>query len=61
MASKIRTNFHATSEAMINKQINMELYASYVYMAMVSIFLIYVVFAVFKLWKIYVCNIHTVC
>ena len=35
MASKIRTNFHATSEAMINKQINMELHASYVYMSMV--------------------------
>ena len=37
--SKIRTNYHATSEALINKQINMELHASYVYMSMVSIFL----------------------
>ena len=36
MASRIRINFHSDSEAMINKQINMELYASYVYMAMVS-------------------------
>ena len=33
--SKIRTNFHPNSEAMINKQINMELHASYVYMSMV--------------------------
>ena len=37
MASRIRINFHSDSEAMINKQINMELYASYVYMAMVGI------------------------
>ena len=35
MASKIRQNFHTNSEAAINKQINMELYASYVYMSMV--------------------------
>ena len=34
--SKVRQNFHAKSEATINKQINMELYASYVYMSMVS-------------------------
>ena len=33
--SKVRQNFHTTSEAMINKQINMELTASYVYLAMV--------------------------
>jgi len=32
--SAIRQNFHTTSEAAINKQINMELYASYVYMGM---------------------------
>merc|ERR1712038_1287870 len=38
MASKIRTNFHATSGAMINKQINMELHASYVYMSMAAYF-----------------------
>jgi len=38
MASKIRINFHSDSEAMINKQINMELYASYVYMAMACYF-----------------------
>ena len=36
MASKIRQNFHTNSEAAINKQINMELYASYVYMSMVG-------------------------
>ena len=34
--SKVRQNFHTTSEAMINKQINMELTASYVYLAMVG-------------------------
>lgn len=36
--SKIRTNYHATSEALINKQINMELHASYVYMSMSAFF-----------------------
>lgn len=36
--SRVRTNFHANSEAMINKQINTELYASYVYMAMAAYF-----------------------
>ena len=34
--TRCRTNFHSESEAMINKQINMELYASYVYLSMVS-------------------------
>jgi len=34
MASAIRQNFHIESEALVNKQINMELYASYYYMAM---------------------------
>jgi len=38
MASRIRTNFHANSEALINKQINMELHASYVYMSMAAYF-----------------------
>ena len=33
--SAIRQNFHESCEAAINKQINMELYASYVYMSMV--------------------------
>jgi len=36
--SKIRANYHATSEALINKQINMELHASYVYMSMAAYF-----------------------
>jgi len=36
--SKIRTNYHANSEALINKQINMELHASYVYMSMAAYF-----------------------
>jgi len=34
--SAIRQNFHGTVEAAINKQINMELYASYVYRSMAS-------------------------
>ncbi|GBM12106.1 hypothetical protein AVEN_131702-1 [Araneus ventricosus] len=32
--SQIRQNYHEESEAGVNKQINMELYASYVYAAM---------------------------
>ena len=35
--SVIRQNFHAETEAVINKQINLELYASYVYQSMVRI------------------------
>jgi ferritin heavy chain len=38
MASQIRQNFHEDAEAGINKQINMEMYASYVYMSMSSYF-----------------------
>lgn len=34
--SQVRQNFHEECEAGINKQINMELYASYVYLSMVS-------------------------
>lgn len=34
--SQIRQNYHDESEGGVNKQINMELYASYVYAAMVS-------------------------
>jgi len=34
MASQVRQNYHEDCEASINKQINMELYASYVYMSM---------------------------
>merc|ERR1712080_66981 len=34
--SKIRQNYHEECEAMINKQINMEFYASYVYLSMGS-------------------------
>jgi ferritin heavy chain len=36
-SSKIRMNYHEESEALVNKQINMEFYASYVYLSMVSI------------------------
>jgi len=34
MASIVRQNFHEACEAAINKQINMELYASYVYLSL---------------------------
>merc|ERR1711973_774738 len=34
MASAVRHNYHEECEAMINKQINMELHASYVYLSM---------------------------
>merc|ERR1711973_944556 len=36
--SRIRQNFHEDNEALINKQINMEFYASYVYLSMSSWF-----------------------
>ena len=36
MASQVRQNYHSESEAGVNKQINLELYASYVYQSMVS-------------------------
>merc|ERR1711953_1218622 len=36
--SKIRQNYHEDCEALINKQINMEFYASYVYLPMSSYF-----------------------
>ncbi|XP_066303341.1 soma ferritin-like [Branchiostoma lanceolatum] len=36
--SQVRQNFHEESEAGINKQINMEYYASYVYRSMASYF-----------------------
>jgi len=38
MLSQCRQNYHADCEALINKQINMELYASYVYMSMGAYF-----------------------
>jgi ferritin heavy chain len=34
MASPVRQNFHTDCEAGVNKQINMELYANYVYLSM---------------------------
>lgn len=36
MSSQVRQNFHQDCEAAINRQINLELYASYVYLSMVS-------------------------
>merc|ERR1712058_169955 len=36
--SRIRQNYHQDCEALINKQINMEFYASYVYLSMASYF-----------------------
>ena len=38
MVSRIRQNFKEECEALINKQINMEFYASYVYMSMSAYF-----------------------
>ncbi|XP_043535518.1 ferritin heavy chain-like [Chiloscyllium plagiosum] len=38
MASQVRQNYHQDCEAAINRQINMELYASYVYMSMYAFF-----------------------
>merc|ERR1711936_1350228 len=38
MTSRIRQNYKEDCEALVNKQINMELYASYVYMSMASHF-----------------------
>ena len=38
MASRIRQNYSEDCEALVNKQINMELYASYVYMSMAYYF-----------------------
>lgn len=38
MASMCRQNYHAECEAAVNKQINMELYASYVYQSMAFYF-----------------------
>ena len=37
MTSRIRQNYKEDCEALVNKQINMELYASYVYMSMVGL------------------------
>jgi ferritin heavy chain len=38
--SVVRQNFHVDSEALLNRQINMELYASYVYLSMVNVLLL---------------------
>merc|ERR1712105_142526 len=38
MVSRIRQNFQEDCEAFINKQINMEFYASFVYLSMASYF-----------------------
>lgn len=40
MASKCRQNYHEECEAAINKQINMELFASYSYTALVNFHLV---------------------
>lgn len=37
MSSQVRQNFHQDCEAAINRQINLELYASYVYLSMVRV------------------------
>uniref|UniRef100_A0A667XHL4 Ferritin n=1 Tax=Myripristis murdjan TaxID=586833 RepID=A0A667XHL4_9TELE len=38
MTSQVRQNFHQDCEAAINRQINLELYASYVYLSMAYYF-----------------------
>jgi len=38
MSSRVRQNYHEDAEALVNKQINIELHASYVYLAMSSWF-----------------------
>lgn len=38
MASQCRQNYHEECEAAVNKQVNMELYASYVYLSMAYYF-----------------------
>jgi len=38
MASRVKQNFHAECETAINRQINMELYASYTYLSMAFYF-----------------------
>uniref|UniRef100_A0A5F9CUL2 Ferritin heavy chain n=1 Tax=Oryctolagus cuniculus TaxID=9986 RepID=A0A5F9CUL2_RABIT len=35
-SSQVRQNYHQDSEAAINRQINLELYASYVYLSMTA-------------------------
>lgn len=40
MSSQVRQNFHQDCEAAINRQINLELYASYVYLSMVRVHLV---------------------
>uniref|UniRef100_A0A8C9AD62 Ferritin heavy chain n=1 Tax=Prolemur simus TaxID=1328070 RepID=A0A8C9AD62_PROSS len=40
-SSQVRQNYHQDSEAAINRQINLELYASYVYLSMVLVHLIH--------------------
>lgn len=50
--SRIRQNYHEECEARINKQINMELYASYAYLSMVR-FLAYLRFFVMKNLKFF--------
>ena len=37
MTSRIRQNYKEDCEALVNKQINMEMYPSYVYMSMVGL------------------------
>jgi len=37
MSSAVRQNYHQDCEAAVNRQINMELYASYVYLSMVRL------------------------
>ena len=55
-ASKIRMNYHEDAEALVNKQINMEFYASYVYLSMVCNIVIFSHFYAHKLMGFRCCN-----
>lgn len=44
MESQVRQNFHAECEAAVNRLVNLELYASYVYLSMVSMLVLGVPF-----------------
>ena len=46
-SSLCRQNYHEETEAGVNKQINLELYASYVYQSMVSTYIMLDAWATF--------------
>ena len=52
-AVMVKQNFTEECEAAINKQINMELYASYVYMSLVSSYSMLLFFDIYKKLALY--------